>query len=109
MELSENQEYLKCPFCDNRCIEAALGKTKCFECASEFEIDDRLECVFVNTDKIKLPAKGTVCPLCGLIQNDDVKTCLYCGIKINSNVQQLFNHGKEYHQIRPFGPVAPEL
>jgi len=83
---SENQEYLKCPFCEKRCIEAELGRHKCSECGSEFEIDDRLECVFVNTEKLRLPAKGIVCPL-GLIQNDDVKTCPYCGTWINSNVQ----------------------
>jgi len=84
---SETEEYLKCPFCDNRCIKPESGKTKCSECGSEFEFDDRLECVFANTEKIRLPAKGIVCPLCGLIQNDDVKTCLYCGMRINSNVQ----------------------
>ena len=81
------QKYFKCPFCENRCIEPETGKRKCPECGSEFEIDDRLECVFVNTKKLELPAKGTVCPLCGLIQNDEVKTCQYCGIGINSNVQ----------------------
>jgi hypothetical protein len=82
-----NYEYLKCPFCDNRCIEAKSGKSNCPECHAEFEIDDRLECVFVDTEKIKLPAKGIVRLLCGLIQNDDVKTCLYCGMWINSKVQ----------------------
>ena len=85
--MPEIQKYQKCPFCENRCIEAESGRTKCPECGSKFEIDDRLECVFVDTQKIKLPVKGTVCPFCGLIQSDDVKTCLYCGIWINSNVQ----------------------
>ena len=85
--MPETQEYLKCPFCENLSIEPKSGKTKCPECGSELEFDDRLECVFVDTEKIKLPAKGTVCPLCGLIQHDDVQTCRYCGILINSNVQ----------------------
>ena len=85
--MPEYQEYPKCPFCENRCIEAESGRRKCPECGSEFEIDDRLECVFVDPEKIRLPAKGIVCPLCGLIQNDGVKTCLYCGRWINSNVQ----------------------
>jgi hypothetical protein len=84
---SKNQEYLKCPFCESRCIEAESGKSNCPECGSEFEVDDRLECVFVDTEKMKLPAKGIVCPLCGLVQNDDVKTCLYYGMWVNSNVQ----------------------
>ena len=85
--MSEAIDKLKCPFCENHCIEPESGKTKCPVCGSEFEIDDRLECVFVDTEKIKLPAKGIMCPLCGLIQNDDVKTCLYCGMQINSNIQ----------------------
>jgi uncharacterized CHY-type Zn-finger protein len=85
--MAEIQDYLKCPFCENQWAEPKSGKTKCFECSSEFEFDDRLECVFVNTEKLRLPAKGIVCPVCGLIQNDDVKTCLYCGMPINSNVQ----------------------
>jgi DNA-directed RNA polymerase subunit RPC12/RpoP len=85
--MHENQEYLKCPFCENRYIEAESGRHKCFECGSEFDIDDRLECFFANTEKLRLPAKGIVCPWCGLIQNEDVTTCLYCGRWVNSNVQ----------------------
>jgi hypothetical protein len=84
--MSENQEYLKCPFCENRCMKPESGNSKCPLCGSEFEVDDRLECVFVDTEKIKLPAKGIVCPLCGLIQNDDAKACLYCGMWINLNM-----------------------
>jgi hypothetical protein len=83
----ETQKYLKCPFCENRCIKAKPGKTHCPECESEFEIDYRLECIFVNKEKLRLPVKGTVCPLCGLIQSDDVKTCLYCEMWINSKAQ----------------------
>jgi hypothetical protein len=74
--MPENQEHLQCPFCENHCIDAKPGKTHCLECESEFDIDDRLECIFVNTEKLVLPAKGIVCPLCGLIQNDDVQACL---------------------------------
>jgi hypothetical protein len=85
--MPEIQGYLKCPFCESQCLSQKAGKGKCPECGSEFEIDDRLECVFVDTEKIKLPAKGIVCPLCGLIQNEDVKNCLYCGRWVNSNVQ----------------------
>jgi hypothetical protein len=85
--MPEDKDCLRCPFCENRFIEANPGKTHCLECESEFEIDDRLECIFVNTERLRLPAKGIVCPLCGLIQNDGVKNCLYCGRWINSNVQ----------------------
>ena len=85
--MAANYEYMKCPFCEKRCIKEQTGKSKCPVCESEFEIDDRLECIFVNKEKVRLPVKGTVCPLCGLIQNDDSKTCLYCGMLINSNVQ----------------------
>ena len=77
--MAENQEYLKCPFCENRCIEAVPGKTNCLECESEFEIDDRLECVFADPDIIRLPLSGIACPSCGLIQNGDTNSCLYCG------------------------------
>jgi hypothetical protein len=83
----EDRNNLKCPFCSNHCIPPKSGKACCPVCKVQFEIDDRLECVFVDTDKIRLPAKGIVCPMCGLIQNDDVKTGLYCGMGINLNVQ----------------------
>jgi len=85
--MPENHKYLKCPFCENRCIEAKPGKSKCTECGSEFEIDDRLECIFADTDKIRLPAKGIVCVACGLVQNSDSKNCLYCGIETNKTLQ----------------------
>jgi hypothetical protein len=84
---SKTQEYLRCPFCEKLCIEPESGNTECPECGSEFEIDDRSECVFANTKNLRLPAKGTVCSFCGLIQNVDVEACLYCGTWINSNVQ----------------------
>jgi len=79
-------QYLKCPFCEEVCIDARPGEVRCPMCHSEFEIDDRLECVFVNIEKLKLPAKGLVCPLCGLIQNDNIKNCLCCGMWINTAV-----------------------
>ena len=60
-----------CPFCENRYVMAKPGKVHCSMCYGEFEVDDRLECIFVDPDKLKLPAKSIVCPLCGLIHNDD--------------------------------------
>ena len=57
------------------------------EMGSEFEIDDRLECIFADTDKIRLPAIGIVCGVCGLLQNPDTKKCLYCGGEVYSTLQ----------------------
>jgi hypothetical protein len=36
--------------------------TTCPECSTEFEIDDRLEWIFINTEKLRLPVavNGTV-------------------------------------------------
>ena len=82
-----SHEYMRSPFCTSHCIKAEAGKAKCPECNSEFEIDDRLESIFANTDKLRLPAKGVVCGVCGLIQNRDSKNCLYCGIEINKTLQ----------------------
>jgi hypothetical protein len=79
-------QYLKCPFCEEVCIDARPGEVRCPMCHSEFEMDDRLECIFVDPKKIKLPAKGIVCSLCGLIQEENVKNCPYCGMWININV-----------------------
>jgi len=50
----------------------------------EEEIDDRGECVFSDTENVKLPAIGTICGRCGLIQDADVRNCLYCGLEINT-------------------------
>jgi hypothetical protein len=61
---------MKCPFCLNHILEAKPGKTTCPECQVEFQVDDRLECIFINPDKLRLPVavNGTVCGMCGLVQ-----------------------------------------
>ena len=74
-ELSESQEYLTCPFCLNHCIDAEPGKTQCPICDAVFEIDDRVECVFAGTDKIRLPVNGIVCGSCGLVQGGEKVIC----------------------------------
>jgi len=79
--------YLKCPFCLNHILEAKPGKTTCPECSTEFEIDDRLECIFADTQKIRLPVNGFVCGVCGLVQSDKTKKCLYCGAELSINLQ----------------------
>ena len=85
-ELSESHEYLTCPFCLNQCIDAEPGKTRCPVCSADFEIDDRVECVFADTDNIRLPINGIICGSCGLVQGVNRKICLYCGIEINRAV-----------------------
>jgi len=80
---SAGPEYLKCPFCLNHCIEKKSGKNSCSICRAKFEIDDRVECVFADTENIRLPVNGIVCGFCGLVQSGDSKNCLYCGIGIN--------------------------
>jgi hypothetical protein len=85
-ELYDFRENSICPFCMNQCIEAKEGKTRCPVCDAAFEIDDRVECVFVDTDNIVLPFNGIVCASRGLVQAEDRKRCLYCGIGINTAV-----------------------
>jgi hypothetical protein len=84
--MPENQESLKCPFCLNHCIEPKSGKTRCPVCKAEFEIDDRLECIFADTGKIRLPVNGIVCGSCGLVQSGDNHNYLYCGTGIKTAV-----------------------
>ena len=79
--------YLKCPFCLSHSVQAKPGKTTCPECSAEFEIDDRLECVFVDTEKLRLPVNGTVCGFCGLVQGGERANCLFCGIEFKSTIQ----------------------
>ena len=60
---------------------------KCPESHAKFEYDDRMESIFVDTDDLRLPVYGTVCPQCGLVQDKDVQRCLYCGQRMSSTVQ----------------------
>ena len=85
-ELFESHEYLTCPFCLKQCIDAEPGKTKCPICDAVFEIDDRVECVFEDTENIRLSVNGIICGSCGLVQGGNRKSCLYCGVGINTAV-----------------------
>ena len=49
-EMDKSHEYLTCPFCLKQCIGAEPGKTQCPACNATFEIDDRVECVFADTE-----------------------------------------------------------
>jgi len=85
-ELSESNEYLTCTFCLNQCIHGEPGKTQCPICDAVFEIDDRVECVFEDTDNIRLPINGIIFGSCGLVQGANRKICLFWGIGINTAV-----------------------
>jgi hypothetical protein len=86
IEPYDSREYLTCPFCSNQCIEPRQGETRCPVCDVAFEIDDRVECVFADTDDVRLPIYGIVCGSCGLVQSGDRKSCPYCEIGINAAV-----------------------
>jgi len=89
MDSPQQLEYLKCPFCLNHSVDAKPGKTTCPECSAEFEVDDRLECIFINPDKPGLPlaVNGTVCRVCGLVQGDENRSCVYCGAGLTKTIQ----------------------
>jgi hypothetical protein len=80
-------DFLKCPFCLNHRLEAKPGKTTCPECSAEFEIDDRLECIFANTQKMRLPENGMICGVCGLVRDDENSNCVYCGVELSIKLQ----------------------
>jgi hypothetical protein len=89
MDNSQQLESLKCSFCLKHNLEAKSGKTTCPECSAEFEIDDRLECIFINPNKLRLPmaVNGMVCGVCGLVQGDEVERCGYCGVELRIELQ----------------------
>jgi NMD protein affecting ribosome stability and mRNA decay len=77
--------HKKCPFCASDNVQNESGRKKCRDCLAEYEIDERSECVFANTDSLSLPLKvrGTVCSHCGLLQDVDTARCRLCGTPIN--------------------------
>ncbi len=87
----ENQDimdyFLRCPFCLSHSVEPKSGKSNCPECSAEFEIDDRLECIFVNPMNLKPPANGFVCVSCGLVQGYENRKCVFCGAELGATVQ----------------------
>jgi hypothetical protein len=87
MDSVYNTADLKCPFCLNPLSDSILGEKICPGCQAEFEVDDRAECVFVNPDNLKLPVKGTVCRVCGLVQGKGRDSCGYCGAELYVIVQ----------------------
>lgn len=80
-------DIIRCAFCGYDGIEAKPGKIVCPECDIVFEIDDRCECVFVDLNNPRLPIEGTICLSCGLVQGEEGEDCVYCGAKLNTEIQ----------------------
>jgi hypothetical protein len=49
-----------CPFCRETEVGNDSGPTTCPACKTGFEIDDRGECIFVDTDDPRIPVDGLV-------------------------------------------------
>jgi hypothetical protein len=96
---------LTCPFCLNQCIHAEPGKTRCPICDAVFEIDDRVECVFEDTDNIRLTVNGIVCGSCGLVQGVTEKVVCTAGRDQHGSALKVQNGKKQYHQIGLSGPI----
>ena len=84
--ISKRKRYIECPFCSG-VLEPKIGKMKCPECHAKFEYDDRMESVFVDAEDLRIPVHGTVCPQCGLVRNEYVQRCLFCGQRLSGTVQ----------------------
>lgn len=52
------------------------GITRCPKCGAEFEIADKAECMFADTENIRLPINDIICGSCGLVQGANRKSCL---------------------------------
>jgi hypothetical protein len=85
--MADEFEMIQCPFCGYQGIEVKPGKTDCPECGTGFGIDDRGECVFVDLENPMLPLEGTVCMRCGLIQGEEIESCVYCEAELNTKLQ----------------------
>jgi NMD protein affecting ribosome stability and mRNA decay len=83
MTSNPNQpDYIECPYCQGL-LEPKSGKQKCPECGANLEIDDRLECIFADTNDLRLPVNGTICTECGLVQGEGITQCFNCGAKLS--------------------------
>ena len=82
-----DQPTIRCPFCVDGNINAEPGKTECPACHAKFEVDDRIECIFVDLENPRLPLQGTYCRQCGLIQGGYRRYCYYCRALVRDKVQ----------------------
>jgi hypothetical protein len=75
-ESSESKGYLNCPFCSSQCVEARQDNSRCPVCDAAFEIDDRVECVFDDTNEIRLPAAlWNPTTMCNTQSNGNIQCC----------------------------------
>jgi len=51
---------MMCPFCRETEVGHKTGSNTCPACKAGFEIDDRGECIFVDTDNPRIPVDGLV-------------------------------------------------
>ena len=84
---ADERDTIRCPFCHYQEIEVNPGNTVCPKCEVAFEIDDRGECVFVDTNNPRLPIEGIICSRCGLVQGEDIEHCIFCKTSLNNNPQ----------------------
>jgi len=70
---------MNCPFCLTKIPDPNPGEKICPNCHAEFNVDDRVECVFANPGNLRLPVNGTVCRMCRLVQGGGRDSCGYCG------------------------------
>ena len=84
---SKYQPTIRCPFCVDGNINAEPGKSECPSCRAKYEIDDRVECLFVDLDNLRLPLKGTYCRQCGLVQGGYRKHRHFCGALVRIEAQ----------------------
>ena len=76
-----------CPFCRETEVGNDTGPIVCPACKAGFEIDDRGECVFVDTENPRIPMYGQVCTECGLVQQIKRDSCAWCGTIFKKTVQ----------------------
>jgi hypothetical protein len=68
-----------CPFCRQTDIVDNSGNTVCPSCKTVFEIDDRGECVFVDTDSPRMPMLGRYAQNAGWFSKISRESCVWCG------------------------------
>ncbi len=75
-----------CPFCREIEVGDETGPSTCPACKAGFEIDDRGECIFLDTDNPRIPVGGLICVECGLVQQIRRDSCIYCLTLLNKTV-----------------------
>ena len=83
---SGSKRFIECPFCSG-VLEPRPGRMKCPECLARFTYDETAGGIFVDTGDLRLPVHGTVCPQCGLVQDEGNSRCASCGGELTGTVQ----------------------